>query len=105
MPKVKTAFRLEERTKRQLVKLAANLHTTQTEAIEMGVQLLANQYLPSETTPPGFPLAAPSADEALARKHEEVAEAYASDPHLSQSLKDAVWRVHMATADNLRRGG
>lgn len=96
------SFRLEKRTKKQLALLAAKLRITQTEAIEMGVQLLANEFLPSET---GVDETVISSNESLARQYEEVAESWASDEDLRPGLRDAVYRIHMATAEQLRREG
>ncbi len=95
-------FRLEKRTNKQLALLAGKLRTTQTEAIETAVQLLANEFLPSETSVDETRI---SSNEDLARQYEEVAESWASDEDLRPGLRDAVYRIHMATAEQLRKEG
>lgn len=94
------SFRLEKRTNKQLALLAGKLRITQTEAIEMGVQLLASEFLPSDASVEETRF---FDNESLARQYEEIAESWASDEDLRPSLRDAVYRIHMATAEQLRK--
>lgn len=73
---------------------------TQTEVVETGVQLLANEFLPSETSTDETTL---SDNEILAERYEDIAESWASDDEIRPALRDAVYRIHMATAEQLRR--